>query len=1003
MQSPTSEIDPLLALIRDPRLAPHALSALPVWLWRADATAILWANAAGAAIFGAPNAASLRKRIFDAGQPSAAQIGRLAPTLLHAGPPRLERLRGFGAGVGKALTCNCTRLVLADSTSAILVVAAEPAGSELRFAERAQRLLDGVTAPAAIYSADGRMVHATRAGSARLAAAALLTAINAGSLGAEALANGRAVGQSGAGLLAIDVIGSEADTALLLTFPPAVGEVSPVIVPIEPPAEVEEIQTPVLQASPAPVVETQPPPPPSEPAAAPETQAPETQAPVTEAPAPVQTIQQPAAAFVAPSERRHPLRFVWQMDADGLFTLASDEFAALIGPHIAGALGRPWTEVAAELALDPEGQVAAAIATRNTWSGIVVQWPVEGADERLPIELSGLPSFDRDRTFLGYRGFGVCRDVEQLATLAKARRSGAPSPAPSTPANVLRFPTPVPAETKPPVLSPVEHSAFREIGRQLSDRLLDAPHEPRLHDIVEIVEIPAPANDAAKPAEPPVFREAVRETPPSNDRPLLDRLPVGVLVYRFDHLLYANRAFLEWTGYADLAALSAAGGLDSLFIEPGDGGAEDQSGRIITISNSTGGEVAVEGRLFSVPWQGEQALTLILVPRASADRQQAADAALSALQAETTELKSIIAAAGDGVVIAGRDGGILSASAGAERLFGDAAATLIGQPLADLLTPADGRILRDAVERIGRGETSRGLAAGIEVTGRVRPGGEISLLMTLAPVAGDAGKTCAVFRDITRWKRSEQELLEAKREAERASAAKSAFLAKISHEIRTPLNAIIGFSEVMMAERFGAIGNERYRDYLKDIHASGEHVVSLLNDLLDLSKIEAGKMDLTFTSVGLNDLTQQCVALMQPQANRERIIIRTSLAARLPQIVADARSVKQIVLNLLSNSIKFTGAGGQVIVSSAINDNGQVVLRVRDTGVGMSEEDIAVALEPFRQLATSARWGSGGTGLGLPLTKALAEANHANFSITSGVNAGTLVEVAFPSTKIPAE
>src|SRR5438552_2434425 len=164
-----------------------------------------------------------------------------------------------------------------------------------------------------------------------------------------------------------------------------------------------------------------------------------------------------------------------------------------------------------------------------------------------------------------------------------------------------------------------------------------------------------------------------------------------------------------------------------------------------------------------------------------------------------------------------------------------------------------------------------------------------------------------------------------------ASAAKSGFLAKISHEIRDPLNAIIGFSEVMMEERFGPIANDRYRAYLKDIHTSGGHLISLINDLLDLSKIEAGKLELTFAGVALNDLTQQCVAIMQPQANRERVIIRTALAPKLPQVMADARSVRQIVLNLLTNSIKFTGAGGQVIVSTALKDDGEIALRVPDT------------------------------------------------------------------------
>jgi signal transduction histidine kinase len=265
---------------------------------------------------------------------------------------------------------------------------------------------------------------------------------------------------------------------------------------------------------------------------------------------------------------------------------------------------------------------------------------------------------------------------------------------------------------------------------------------------------------------------------------------------------------------------------------------------------------------------------------------------------------------------------------------------------------------------------------------------------------GDAKRFCAVFRDLTSWKKTEMELVAARRQAEKASSAKSEFLAKVSHEIRTPLNSIIGFSEVMMDERFGPIGNERYKQYLKDIHQSGGHLVSLLNDLLDLSKIEAGRLDLAFGRVSLNELTQQCVSLMQPQANQERVIIRTSLPNVLPPIMADARSVRQIVLNLLSNSIKFTGAGGQVIVSTTHTDDGEVVLRVRDTGNGMTEKEIQMALEPFRQLATSSRWGSGGTGLGLPLTKALAEANRANFSIKSAVNAGTLVEISFPPGRV---
>ena len=320
-----------------------------------------------------------------------------------------------------------------------------------------------------------------------------------------------------------------------------------------------------------------------------------------------------------------------------------------------------------------------------------------------------------------------------------------------------------------------------------------------------------------------------------------------------------------------------------------------------------------------------------------------------------------------------------------------------------LRQPVEIVALRDYLDGLTKNGVASLLNDGREVIGRVRQGGLIPLFMTMGRIGDAMPKFCAVLRDITQWKRAEEDLLNAKRTAERASSAKSDFLAKISHEIRTPLNAIIGFSEVMMKEQFGAIGNERYREYMKDIHASGEHLVSLINDLLDLSKIEAGKLDLVFASVNLNALVQQCVALMQPQANQQRIIIRSSLSPTLPPVVADARSVRQIVLNLLSNSIKFTGAGGQVIVSTALTDRAEAVLRVRDTGIGMTEKEILTAMEPFRQLATSTRWGSGGTGLGLPLTKALAEANRAAFSIKSAVDAGTLVEITFPGTRVLAE
>jgi signal transduction histidine kinase len=246
-------------------------------------------------------------------------------------------------------------------------------------------------------------------------------------------------------------------------------------------------------------------------------------------------------------------------------------------------------------------------------------------------------------------------------------------------------------------------------------------------------------------------------------------------------------------------------------------------------------------------------------------------------------------------------------------------------------------------------------------------------------------------------------LLAAKAAAEHASSQKSDFLARVSHEVRTPLNAIIGFAEVMIEERFGPIANDRYREYLRDIRTSGEHVVSLVNDLLDISKIEAGKLDLNFAAVSLNEVVRESIGLMQPQANRARVVLRSSLSKEVPAIVADERTLRQIVLNLLSNSVKFTGPGGQVIASTSLAETGEALLRVRDTGEGMSEEDLAKALEPFRQLSTATMSDQAGTGLGLPLTKALVEANRATMSIKSARGEGTVVTVTIPATRVLSE
>jgi PAS domain S-box-containing protein len=379
------------------------------------------------------------------------------------------------------------------------------------------------------------------------------------------------------------------------------------------------------------------------------------------------------------------------------------------------------------------------------------------------------------------------------------------------------------------------------------------------------------------------------------------------------------------------------------------------------------------------------------------------EAELQQRDSKLRELRAILEAATDGVAVLDADQRILSLNHSAEALFGYQQNEVAGEPFTLLIAAESRRLVEDYLAKLKTGGTPSIFDGGREVSGLALQGVTIPIFLTLGRIGGDErqSKFCAVIRDTSASKHAEQEARLAREEAERASAIKSDFLAKVSHEIRTPLNAIIGFAEVIMDERLGPIGTDRYKDYLRDIHKSGTHVMSLVNDLLDLSKIEAGKMVLDIKSVDANAVIGECVALMQPQANRERVIMRLALAPRLVQIAADQRSVRQIVLNLLSNAVKYNEPGGQVIVSTAITETGHVAIRIKDTGIGMSEAELALALEPFRQVATARP--VSGTGLGLPLTKALVEANRAHFSIRSRKNEGTLVEVSFPPARVLAE
>ena len=368
---------------------------------------------------------------------------------------------------------------------------------------------------------------------------------------------------------------------------------------------------------------------------------------------------------------------------------------------------------------------------------------------------------------------------------------------------------------------------------------------------------------------------------------------------------------------------------------------------------------------------------------------------------------SILDTATDGIVFLSDDGSITYMSAGAEALFGVRAASVIDKPLASLMDKASAKVVRDYLAALGDSGLSMLFNGGREIIASVNDGGDVPIFITMRKIAArmpdiPASAYCAVMRDITQWKKTETELREARDTAEHTSRQKSEFLARISHELRTPLNAILGFSDIMRTAQFGKLGSERYEGYANDIHTSGEYLLSLVNDLLDLSKVEAGKLELNFISVDLGQAIDSCIKLMQDEATGARVVLRKSVAPNLPQVVADMRSIKQVLLNLTSNAIKFTDPGGQVIITAKAIATGELLLSVTDTGVGMNEDQLSKALEPFRRVEVAGRPEVQGTGLGLPLTKALVEANRATFEISSEARKGTRIDITFPTTRVLA-
>lgn len=371
-------------------------------------------------------------------------------------------------------------------------------------------------------------------------------------------------------------------------------------------------------------------------------------------------------------------------------------------------------------------------------------------------------------------------------------------------------------------------------------------------------------------------------------------------------------------------------------------------------------------------------------------------AALTAHHKSERQLAQVLNSVVDGIITIDAHGNVLMFNPAAENIFGYTSDEVVGNNISMLMPPKDAADHDESLDRYEKTGKANIIGFGREVFGLHKDGTIFPIDLAINQVEIDGKKMfTGVVRDITERKKAESALIEAKDAAERANRVKSEFMANMSHELRTPLNAIIGFSEVARTEMFGPMGNDKYIEYSGDIQDSAQHLLDLINDILDMARIEANKIELHEETFDVSDIVKTPMHLVD--AGKVRLC--SNIPTTLPLLRADKRRVKQILLNLLSNAVKFTPESGEVRVEARVLDGGGIEISVYDTGIGMTKDQIVRALRPFEQIDTGLNRKYEGTGLGLPLAERLSRLNGAKLEIESEEGRGTCARVCFEADR----
>ncbi|KQU15988.1 hypothetical protein ASG63_11340 [Methylobacterium sp. Leaf94] len=679
-------------------------------------------------------------------------------------------------------------------------------------------------------------------------------------------------------------------------------------------------------------------------------------------------------------------RFTWESDAAGTILQVS----SAAGPGLRRRLeGRSWQALADADILRDAGGLLAALDLGRTFRAIPLT--LIAADGALcDLEMSGAP---KSRAGSGCRGFGQIRSITGPVAAPPAPTVAA-APAQATTADAVVPDAPAASHTEAdvpvepavdsgdPHLSSHEHAAFREIARALGARFAGDDRSDR--------EAEPSLPCAVMPFPVPFARSADDLSPDASMVATLERIPSGVLVYRDDTVLFANQTLLRLVGYATREDLTAAGGIGHLF-----GGLDPQARPAgeapLVLTTRDGGRVSVLIEHSALDWAGRPAHLLLARDAEPSEEARAATATAIAQDfaaRHSVDARAVLDALEDGIVLLDHQARILSLNRRTAETFGLDPREVVGASFLGLFAS------EHAVDLLARLHAEPGSMVRDEVPVAVRGTGR-RLRVKVLPLSGDAEeRVCAVIRDEAAAADRSGADLRSSIAAREAISQQAELLAQVAQTLQAPVKQMLDSLGGLVDETVGPVGSERYRVSLREVHASGARLLDLLTDLLDLARIEAGKIDRVVADIALNDVVTHCVTLLHPEAVRRRIVLRTSFSTDLPVLSADERFVRQATMNVIANAIALTEAGGQVIVSTSLADRGEIALRIRDTGVGMTAAEMEGALHPFR--SGSRVEPSRGTGLGLPLTKALTEANHGRFRISSRKDEGTLVEMLFP-------